>query len=175
MTFLQKLKTELPYECGNSTSGHLSKGNKKLTWKDMHPHTHCSIIYNSQNMEVSFSVCPDKKMRYTQSNNVKVLVLSNSLWPHGLYSPWNSPDQNSGVGSLSLFQESFPRRAIIFSLNKRRVSCHCGNMHGPWGHCALNEISRRKTNIIYFHLFMKFKEEKNNTKHIDGPPWWLRW
>ena len=29
------------------------------------------------------------------------LVVSNSLWPHGLYSPWNSPGQNTGVGSLS--------------------------------------------------------------------------
>ena len=40
----------------------------------MHPHTHCSIIYNSQNMEVSFGECADKKMWYTQSNNVKVKV-----------------------------------------------------------------------------------------------------
>ena len=24
-------------------------------------------------------------------------VMSNSLWPHGLYSPWNSPGQNTGV------------------------------------------------------------------------------
>ena len=29
-------------------------------------------------------------------------VVSNSLRPHGLYSPWNSPGQNAGVGSLSL-------------------------------------------------------------------------
>ena len=34
-------------------------------------------------------------------------VLSTSLWPHGLY-PWNSPGQNTGVGSLSLLQEIFP-------------------------------------------------------------------
>ena len=33
---------------------------------------------------------------------------SDSLRPHGLYSPWNSPGQNTGVGSLSLLQESFP-------------------------------------------------------------------
>ena len=26
----------------------------------------------------------------------------------GLYSPWNSPDQNTGVGSFSLLQEIFP-------------------------------------------------------------------
>ena len=31
-------------------------------------------------------------------------VVSNSLWPRGLYSPWNSPGQNTGVGSLSLLQ-----------------------------------------------------------------------
>ena len=30
--------------------------------------------------------------------------MSNSLRPHGQYSPWNSPGQNTGVGSLSLFQ-----------------------------------------------------------------------
>ena len=30
--------------------------------------------------------------------------MSNSLLPHGLYSPWNSPGQNTGVGSFSLLQ-----------------------------------------------------------------------
>ena len=34
--------------------------------------------------------------------------MSNSLWPHRLYSPWNSPGQNTGVGSLSLLQGIFP-------------------------------------------------------------------
>ena len=31
-------------------------------------------------------------------------IVSDSLQPHGLYSPWNSPGQNPGVGSLSLLQ-----------------------------------------------------------------------
>ena len=35
-------------------------------------------------------------------------VVSNSLWPHGLYSPWNSIDQNTGIGNLSLLQRIFP-------------------------------------------------------------------
>ena len=35
-------------------------------------------------------------------------VVSNSLQPHGLYSPWNSPGQNTGVGSLSILQGIFP-------------------------------------------------------------------
>ena len=33
------------------------------------------------------------------------------FWPgefHGLYSPWNSPGKNTGVGSLSLLQRIFP-------------------------------------------------------------------
>ena len=35
-------------------------------------------------------------------------VMSNSLRPHGLYSPWNSLGQNTGVGTLSLLQGIFP-------------------------------------------------------------------
>ena len=35
-------------------------------------------------------------------------VISNFLWPHGLYSPWNSPGQNTRVGSLSILQRIFP-------------------------------------------------------------------
>ena len=35
-------------------------------------------------------------------------VVSDSLWLHGLYIPWNSPGRNIGVGCLSLFQGIFP-------------------------------------------------------------------
>ena len=38
--------------------------------------------------------------------------VSNSLQPHGLYSLWNSPDQNTGVGSLSLLQGIIPNPGI---------------------------------------------------------------
>ena len=34
--------------------------------------------------------------------------MSDSLWPHELYSPWNSLGQNTGVGGLSLLQGIFP-------------------------------------------------------------------
>ena len=34
-------------------------------------------------------------------------VVSDSLWAQGLYSPWNSLGQNTGVGSLSLLQQIF--------------------------------------------------------------------
>ena len=58
-------------------------------------------------------------------------VVSDSLWPHGLYSLWNSPGQNTGVGSLSLLQRIFPAqgsnpglphcRQILYQL------CHKGS------------------------------------------------
>ena len=37
-------------------------------------------------------------------------VVSDSLRPHVLYSPWNSPGQDTGVGSLSHLQGIFPTR-----------------------------------------------------------------
>ena len=55
--------------------------------------------------------------------------MSDSLRPHGLYSPWNSPGQNTGVGSLSLtLQGIFPTRGwslphcgrILTQLNHKR-------------------------------------------------------
>ena len=39
------------------------------------------------------------------------LVMSDSLRPHGPYSPWSSPGQNAGVGSRSLLQGSSQPRS----------------------------------------------------------------
>ena len=41
-----------------------------------------------------------------KSESESCSVVSDSLRPHGLYSPWNSPGQNIGVGSLSFLQGS---------------------------------------------------------------------
>ena len=38
------------------------------------------------------------------------LATSDSLRPHGLYNPWNSPGKNTGVGTLSLLQGIFPNQ-----------------------------------------------------------------
>ena len=43
-------------------------------------------------------------LKWTESHS----VVSYSLWPHELHSPWNRPGQNTGVGSLSLLQGIFP-------------------------------------------------------------------
>ena len=39
-------------------------------------------------------------------------VVSDSLWPHGLYSPWNSAGQNTGVNNLSFLQGIFPTQRL---------------------------------------------------------------
>ena len=46
-------------------------------------------------------------------------VMSDSLQPRGLYSPWHSPGQNTGVGSLSLLQGIFPTQGM----NPGRLHC----------------------------------------------------
>ena len=58
-------------------------------------------------------------------------VVSNSLRPHGLYSPWNSPGQDTRVDSLSLLQGIFPAqvsnpgllhyRRILYELSHREA------------------------------------------------------
>ena len=52
---------------------------------------HCRIM-----LEINIK----KKKKVTQS--------CPTLQPQGLYSPWNSPGQNTGVGSCSLLQGIFP-------------------------------------------------------------------
>ena len=48
----------------------------------------------------------------SESENESHSVVSNSLQPHGLYSPWNSPGKNTGVSSLSLLQGIFPTQGL---------------------------------------------------------------
>ena len=43
-------------------------------------------------------------------------VVFDSLPPHGLYSPWNSPGQNTGVGGHSLLQGIFPTQGLNLAL-----------------------------------------------------------
>ena len=50
-----------------------------------------------------------RKWRFESESH---LVVSDSLRPQGLDSPWNSPSQNTGIGSLSLLQGSFPIQGL---------------------------------------------------------------
>ena len=62
-------------------------------------------------------------------------VVSNSFLPHELYSPWYSPGQNTGVGSLFLLQGIFPTQGLNPGLPQcRRILyqlCHKGSPSHP--------------------------------------------
>ena len=87
---------------------------------------------------------------------VNLSVMSNSLWPHGLwparlFCPWDSPGKNTRVGCHSLLQRNFPtqgsnpghlhHRQFLYCLSYREVlfTCpsyckYCCNEH--WGTCV---------------------------------------
>ena len=54
--------------------------------------------------------------KWWESKSESRSVVSDSLWPHELYSPWNSLGQNTGVGSLSLLQQIFPSQGSNWGL-----------------------------------------------------------
>ena len=60
-------------------------------------------------------------------------IVSDSLQPHGLYSLWNFPGQNSGVGSLSLFQRIFPTQESNPGLpHCRPILCQLSHKGSPY-------------------------------------------
>ena len=77
----------------------------------------CHCIYIFVYVHIVTHVCV---YTYMHMKSESRSVVSDSLRPHGLYSPWNSPGQNAGVGSLSLLQGSSQPR------NQTQVSYTAG-------------------------------------------------
>ena len=63
-------------------------------------------------------------------------VASESLRPHGPCNPWNSPGQNTGVGSLSLLQGIFPNQGSNPSLPHCRWILYQQSHKGGPFHCT---------------------------------------
>ena len=89
-------KNELSYfKVSFAMPAAISATGKKLKVEDMHAqYEFPKIIF----LSAFYS-----KLRESESHS----VVSDSLRLHGLYSPWNSPGQNTGVGSVSLLQGLF--------------------------------------------------------------------
>ena len=79
-------------------------------------------------------------------------VMPDSLQPYGLYSPWNSAGQNTGVGSLSLLQGIFPTQGSNPGL------LHCRQILLPAEPLSLKvnlkvegeELTKQKWNVPIF-------------------------
>ena len=68
------------------------------------------LFRSSDHFLISLFIFLKLKMKLPETESESRSVVSVSLPPHGLYSPWNSPGQNTGVGSLSLLQGIFPNQ-----------------------------------------------------------------
>ena len=105
------------------------------------PHHHDkAVVWKTQQWPQDWkrSITPIPKKGTTKecSSEVEVSVVSDSLWPHGLYSLWNFPGQNTGVGKLSLLQGIFTTqglnpgllhcRRILYWLSHREALCDQG-------------------------------------------------
>ena len=64
--------------------------------------------------------------------------------PHGLFSPWNSPGQNIGVGSLSLSQGIFPTQELNLVSHCRRILYQLSHKGSPFN-------VREADFILFFH------------------------
>ena len=79
-----------------------------------------------------FPPCLPYAFLFKTEKSVSVSVMSNSLWPHGLYSLWNSLGQNTGVGSLSLLRGIFSTQGSKPGLlHCRQILYHLSHQGSP--------------------------------------------
>ena len=83
-------------------------------------------------LDVAFSMFSFLRTASKVKQSANRSVVSDSLQPRGLYSPWDSPDQNTGVGSLSLLQEIFPTQGANTGLpHCRLIVYHLSHQGSP--------------------------------------------
>ena len=94
------------------------------------------------------------KNSYGKCESESHSVLSNSLRPHGLYSLWNSPGQNTGVGSLSLLQGIFLTQGSNPGLPYcRRILYQLSHKGSPWKtYLAHYKAPSREWNCSYLKV-----------------------
>ena len=88
-------------------------------------------IYNQEsNICIHFYhkgwVTSDLSRLQSDSESESCSVVSDSLWPHGPYSPWNFPGQNTGVVIIPVSRGSSQPR------NRSGVSCIAGRFFTIW-------------------------------------------
>ena len=86
-------------------------------------------------------------------------VVSHSLRHHGPYSPWNSPGQNAGVGSLSLLQVIFPTQGLNPGL--------------PYCRCILYHLNHQGSPRILEWVAYPFSRGSSQPRNRTGISWIL--
>ena len=91
-------------------------------------------------------------------------MVSDSLWPRGLYSPWNSLGQNTGMGSLSLLQGFFPTQGSSPGLT------HCRWIIYKLSHKGSSSYVRGKSKRSLPTLVSKSYKSPGRDRNV-----WLGW
>ena len=83
-----------------------------------------------------------------QRESVSHSVVSNSLWPHGLWltrllCPWDFPGKNPGVGSHSLLQGLLPIQGSNSGLLHFRQILYCLSYQGWQGKMGRNKSTKK--------------------------------
>ena len=79
-------------------------------------------------------------------------VVSDSFRPHGLHSPWNSPGQNTGVGSCSLLQGLFLTQGSNSGLLHCRWILYQLNHKGSGEYNGLGSLSKAVGMTLYLNI-----------------------
>ena len=92
-------------------------------------HIHFMKIYVDQ-FDTAYKIIKNIRcnISYEENGSKNHSVVSDSSWPHGLYSSWNSSRQNTGMGSCSLLQGIF----LTQGSNPSQVSCIEGGVFTSW-------------------------------------------
>ena len=82
-------------------------------------------------------------------------VMPDSLQPHGLYSPWNSPGQNTEVSSLSLLHRIFPTQGLNTGLlHCRQILYQLSHQGSPRVQQGTPESLPRKAHRHWFQILI---------------------
>ena len=106
----------------------------------------CNPTSASINLCVCLYLSKYFNWKIKESGSESPSVVFDSLWPYGLYSPWNSPGQNTGLGSLSLLHGIFPTQGLNPDLP------HCRQILYQLSHKASREGSccQTKSTVVFY-------------------------
>ena len=103
-------------------------------------------------------------------------VVSDSLQPHGLYSPWNSPGQNTGEGSLFILQRIIPAqrpnpglpycRWLLYQLSQQASPRKLEWVAYPFSSRSSRPRNRTRVSCIAGGFFLRWAARNKTDRHL---------
>ena len=118
---------------------------------------------------------PHQSKPECQSESESRLVVSDFLQPQGLYSPWNTPGQNTRVGNCSLFQGIFQTQRLNSGFpHCRWILYHLSHQwspkiaQSPSRHKQTSNLGIKRTRHLQRALGMEQKPKCKITREKTG-------